>query len=159
VLPESFGEPLVGLADIITRARSAVPRDYNGNLSYVPEPEAPTRLPKQLAQLGAAALAVGASTDETWRLLKKVGWDSVPAVRCSVLNCLARQDEPVPLSVVQEETDLPERTARRVVEDVVVLGLARREKDSGKWLVRQSEITHEYWAGEALPEMSEGGQV
>ena len=28
------------------------------------------------------------SDAETWRLLRKAGWDSVPAVRCAVLECL-----------------------------------------------------------------------
>ncbi len=133
-LPESLTEQLVVLSDIVTRARSGVPRDYNGNLSFIPEPEAPTRLAKQLAQLGAALLAIGVDEGETWRLIRKAGWDSVPAVRCSVLDCLSRQSEPVLMSTIQEQTGLPDRTAARVVEDVVVLGLAKRVKDSGKWL-------------------------
>ena len=65
---------------------------------------------------------------ETWRLIRKVGWDTVPAVRCSVLDCLGRQVAPVPYSVLQEETGLPENTCKRIAEDLVVLGLARRTK-------------------------------
>jgi hypothetical protein len=69
----------------ITRTRTGVARDgYSRDLLYIPEPEAPTRLMKQLAQLGAAMLAIGVDETETWRLLRKIGWDSVPAVRvCS----------------------------------------------------------------------------
>jgi hypothetical protein len=55
-LPDGFTEPLITLTDIVTRARSGVARDYNANLLYIPEPEAPTRLAKQLAQLGAPSL-------------------------------------------------------------------------------------------------------
>jgi hypothetical protein len=158
-LPETFTEPLVGLSDIITRARSGVARDgYSRDLLYMPEPEAPTRLAKQLAQLGAAALRIGVSVEETWRLLRKVGWDSVPAVRCSVIDCLARQGGQVPLSTITEATGLPDKTVRRVVEDVVALRLARRVKDAGKWYIEQSSIAHEYWASEAFPETSEGSQ-
>jgi hypothetical protein len=155
-LPESLTEHLVVLSDMVTRARSGVPRDYNGNLSFIPEPEAPTRLAKQLAQLGASLVAIGVGEAEVWRLIRKAGWDSVPAVRCAILDCLSKQPGAVPLSVIQEETGLPERTAARVVEDVVVLGLAKREKDAGKWLIRQSDITHEYWKDDRLPETSEG---
>jgi hypothetical protein len=158
-LPDTLTEHLVVLADMVTRARSGVPRDYNGNLSFIPEPEAPTRLAKQLAQLGAALLAIGVNEEETWRLIRKAGWDSVPAVRCAVLDCLSRQAEPVPMATIQEETGLPDRTAARIVEDVVVLGLARRVKDSGKWFVEQSEITREYWKDERLPEVSEGAYL
>jgi hypothetical protein len=156
-LPESFLEPLVTLTDIITRARSGVPRDgYSRELLYLPEPEAPTRLAKQLAQLGASLLAIGLDEAETWRLLRKVGWDSVPAVRCGVIETLSRLGEPVPLSTLEEETGLPDKTVRRVVEDVVALRLARRTKDAGKWYVEQSPIAHEYWTSERLPETSEG---
>jgi hypothetical protein len=159
-LPESFQEPLVELTDIITRARSGVARDgYSRELLYLPEPEAPTRLAKQLAQLGAALLALGVSEAETWRLLRKAGWDSVPAVRCAVIESLARRAEaPGTIADLQEETGLPQKTIERVVEDVVSLRLARREKVSGKWHVTPSRIAREYWAGERSPEKSEGSQ-
>jgi hypothetical protein len=155
-LPDSFREPLIVLTDIVTRARSGVARDYNANLLYIPEPEAPTRLAKQLAQLAAAMLAIGIDEREAWRLVRKAGWDSVPAVRCAVIDCLSHRDEPVTLAQIQEETDLPERTVARVAEDVAVLKLARRFKDAGKWHYEQSRIAHEYWVSDALPETSEG---
>jgi hypothetical protein len=159
-LPDRFHEPLIILTDIVTRARSGVARDgYSRDLLYLPEPEAPTRLAKQLAQLGAAALAIGVSEVETWRLLKKVGWDSVPAVRCAVIDCLAQQEKPVPLAFVEERTGLPSKTVQRVVEDVVALKLAKRTKESNKWFVEQSGIAHEYWTSERLPETSEGVQL
>jgi hypothetical protein len=157
-LPESFTEPLIVLSDIVTRSRSGVSRDFNANLMYLPEPEAPTRLAKQLAQLGAAALALGVNEAETWRLIRKTGWDSVPAVRCSVLDVLARHKEPITLAMIQEETNLPERTIARVAEDIAVLELARRFKEGGRWQYEGSQIAHDYWDSEALPETSEGVQ-
>jgi hypothetical protein len=158
-LPASFTEPLIVLADIVTRARSGVARDFNANLLYIPEAEAPTRLAKQLAQLGAAMLAIGAGEVEAWRLVRKAGWDSVPAVRCAVIDCLSKQSAPVTLATIQEETSLPERTAARVAEDIAVLRLARRFKESGRWYFEQSEIAHEYWHAERLPETSEGARL
>src|SRR5262249_43737767 len=90
-LPPSFTEPLVELTDVVTRARSGVSRDrYSREIEHLPEPEAPTRLAKQLAQLAAALLAIGVGPSEAWRLVRKIGWDSVPAVRCTVLDFLAR---------------------------------------------------------------------
>jgi hypothetical protein len=113
--PRTVTEPLIVLSDIVTRARSGVARDgYSRDLLYLPEPEAPTRLAKQLAQLGAAGLAIGLDEAETWRLIRKVGWDSVPAVRCAVIDSLARQKEPIPLATLEEETGLPDKTVRRV---------------------------------------------
>jgi hypothetical protein len=122
------------------------------------EPEAPTRLAKQLAQLAAAALAIGVDENEAWRLIRKAGWDSVPAVRCAVIDCLARHEQPITLAEIQEDTGLPEKTIGRIVEDVVSLRLAKRQKDAGKWYVGQSAIARDYWSSETPPETSEGRQ-
>ena len=148
-LPDRFTEPLIGLADIVTRARSGVARDgYTRELLYLPLPEAPTRLAKQVAQLAAAMLRIGVSEAETWRLAHKIGWDSVPAVRCQIIDLLSRAESAVTYSDLQEQTGLPETTVKRVVEDLHVLGLASRWKDSNKWLVEQSARAAEYWAVE-----------
>lgn len=157
-LPDRFTEPLVGLSDIVTRARSGVARDgYSRELLYMPEPEAPTRFAKQLAQLAAAALAIGVDETEAWRLMRKAGWDSVPAVRCAVLECIGRHDEPMPYAAIQEEIGLPEQTVRRVAEDLAALKLVVRTKESGKWHVSEGTATREYRLGERSPETSEGG--
>jgi hypothetical protein len=96
--------------------------------------------------------------NEAWRLIRKAGWDSVPAVRCAVIDCLSKHEEPVPLATIQEDTGLPERTVARVAEDIAVLRLAHRFKDSGKWLFEESEIARKYWHGERLPETSDPPQ-
>jgi hypothetical protein len=158
-LPAHFVEPLVVLTNMVTRARSGIARDgYTRELLYQPEPEAPTRLAKQLAQLAAAMLLIGVDEAETWRVVRKAGWDSVPAVRCAVVAVLARNTEPSTYAAIEEETGLPDKTVRRVVEDLVALKLARRVKDAGKWYVEQSPLAHEYWDLEALPETSEGAE-
>jgi hypothetical protein len=155
-LPDDLTGPFVRLADIITRARSGVARDsYTRELLYLPEPEAPTRLVKQLAQLTAAAIAIGADETDAWRLARKVGWDSVPAVRCQVIEMLSAIDEPVTMATVQELTGLPPKTAERVVEDLAVLNMARRTKVGGKWHVEQSAIARGYWDSERSPETSD----
>ena len=86
-LPDRFTEPLITLADIVTRARSGVARDYQTrDILYLPEPEAPTRFAKQIAQLMAAAIRIGVPEERAWWLARKVGWDSVPAVRSAVIS-------------------------------------------------------------------------
>ena len=39
-------------------------------------------------------------------------------------------------------------TVRRVVEDLVVLGLAKQRKEKNVWVVSQSEIAQKYWDGD-----------
>jgi putative DNA primase/helicase len=151
-LPDRFTEPLITLADIVTRARSGVARDrQTRDILYMPEPEAPTRFAKQIAQLMAAVIMIGVSEAEAWRLARKVGWDSVPAVRSAVIHLLARQEGfPLAYGQLEEKTGLPATTVRRVVEDLVVLGLAERRKDgtasNARWLISQSTLASDYWA-------------
>ena len=150
-LPDRFTEPLIALADIVTRARSGVARDrQTRDILYLPEPEAPTRFAKQIAQLMAAAIAIGVSETEAWRLARKVGWDSVPAVRSAVIRLLARQEGiAIPYSDLEERTGLPKTTVRRVVEDLVVLGLAEQRKEgdaaNARWLISESRLAADYW--------------
>jgi len=149
-LPDHFTEPLISLVDIVTRARTGVARDYQTrDILYLPEPEAPTRLAKQIAQLMAALIKIGVSEDEAWRLAEKIGWDSVPAVRSAVIRLLSRQEgTELTRAELQEKTGLPETTVRRVEEDLVVLGLATHRKDHNKWLIAESALAGEYWDSE-----------
>jgi hypothetical protein len=155
-LPRSFNEPLVALADIVTHARSGVARDgYSRELLYLPQPEAPTRLAKQIAQIGAGLLAIGVDKGETWRQMRKLGWDSVPSVRCSVLHSLAGHTDPITHTSIQEHTGLPAKTEERAVDDLVALGLAVRTSDNkGRWLIGLSEVARGYWAHEPTPPFS-----
>jgi DNA-binding IclR family transcriptional regulator len=73
-----------------------------------------------------------------------------------VIDCLSRQSEPVDNAKIQEETGLPETTAKRVVEDLVALRLARRRKDSNKWYIEQTDEARVYWTSEHQPEKSAG---
>lgn len=150
-LPERFTDPLIALADIVTRARSGVARDYQSrDILYLPEPEAPTRFAKQIAQLMAAAIKIGVPEERAWRLARKTAWDSVPAVRSAVIHMLSRA-EGMSLSYaeLEERTGLPSTTVRRVVEDLVVLGLADRRKEgdaaNARWLISESGLARYYW--------------
>jgi hypothetical protein len=142
---------------MVTRARTGVARDrHTRDILYLPAPEAPTRLAKQLAQLLAALIAIGVVEDEAWKLVHKVGWDCVPAVRSSVIRLLSRYPEKeLTRADLQEKTGLPDTTIRRVEEDLVVLGLAdhRKESDSqtARWLISESKTPRAYWDGERGP--------
>jgi hypothetical protein len=147
-LPTLYTARLVDLADIVTRARSGVARDhYSREILYLPEPEAPTRFAKQIAQLMAAMIRIGVEESEAWRLAQKVGWDSVPAVRTTLLRILLTAECALSRAQLQERSGLPDTTVRRVEEDLVVLGLAdHRKNDSGKWMVEASQVITDYGA-------------
>ena len=90
--PRASTSRLVELTDIITRARSGVARD-----GYSPR----SALPARAGGPDAAREAVGAAgrgacsrsgveRGRDWELMRKTGWDSVPAVRCAVIHMLRR---------------------------------------------------------------------
>ena len=56
----------------------------------------------------AAALAIGVDEERAWRLARKAGWDSVPAVRSAVIHLLARYGAQVAeYAEIEEKTGLP----------------------------------------------------
>jgi hypothetical protein len=155
-LPDVYTEPLIALADMVTRARSGVARDYHTrDMLYLPEPEAPTRLAKQIAQLMAAMLVIGVDARTAWQLARKIGWDSVPAARYQVIALLAHDGGTVTTTTLQEQTGLPATTINRVVEDLVALDLIDRRKEGNRWEIRQSAEAAAYW--DAQPERDAAG--
>jgi hypothetical protein len=166
-LPPSWDEPMIALVDVVTRARSGVARDgYSRDLQYLPEPEAPTRLLKQLAQLGAAMLRMGVEPSEAWRLVRKAGWDSVPAIRTTIIDYLLEQTGPAETATLNEKLSLPKTTIDRTIDDLHVLDLLhRRKQDNGRITAEAHEDlrfgaseTSEGAIPQVTPETSEGVQ-
>jgi hypothetical protein len=147
-LSEADAEPLVRLADAVTRARTGVPRGTGRDLLYIPGPESPARLTKQLAQLGDGLLTIGVSEVETLRVLEKIGWDCVPASRRLVIEHL-RDNKKVSLDDLATSIRLPLTTVGRIVEDLTALELADAWWNNGP-NVRATALLHEYWNGPRL---------
>jgi hypothetical protein len=83
-------EMIAALAEFAVRGRTHVPRDgYRKEIIYNPEPEAPTRLGQQLAQLARGSAALGRRPHvavEDFRLAQRAALDSIPAARRNVLD-------------------------------------------------------------------------
>jgi DNA-binding IclR family transcriptional regulator len=70
-----------------------------------------------------------------------------------VIRLLSRQDgNELTFADLEEKTGLPSTTVRRVVEDLVVLGLVDQRKETAaqnsRWLVRESLTASDYWDSE-----------
>jgi len=104
---------------------------YKKTLEYIPEPEAPARLVKQLATL-ACSLAVLDKRMEVrnkdYYLTLKVGFDCVPRQRMKVLNFVASQKEPVSTTTVAEGIDYSPSGATMHLEDLVAHELLKVER-------------------------------
>jgi hypothetical protein len=129
---------LVGLADYVTWARTAVERDgYSRDVEVMPEPEAPGRLARQLAAYLIALEAVSGDTPTAWRIVSRVASDCLPVLRRRLLNHLYRCAAIQRVSDGQEAADAPRSTTERALEDLTLLRLVAREKtgdhDSAAW--------------------------
>jgi hypothetical protein len=159
-------EPLVQLADFVTRARSGVFRDgIKRELEYVPEPEAPTRFVKQMVAL-ASGLAVvhgrDAIGDDELRIVHRVGMDCIPTIRRRVLAALANgdligDDGTLDTSRIAGAAQFSTPAVKRTLEDLHGLGVVEREK-AGSVKADRWSITNEmsgifvYLMAYALPE-------
>ena len=165
-LSEVEYERLRDLAIFAVRARSAVERDgYSQDVLFLPEPEGPPRFLLSLRRLMGGLESIGCDDDEVWTVLGRVALDSMPKVRRQLLDVLGGSTgQPEPGGPVQTKdaataADLPTSTARRVLEDLNLLGLVVRSKvgaadnSADQWAL--SEFTRRYGPS-GVPEIPDG---
>lgn len=111
-------DALVALACLASQSRSPVQRDYKGEIDLVLDAEAPTRIIKELGQLWAAAGLLGLTRQQAWVMVQRVGFDSIPKLRGSVLRHLAAREGPRTTTEVGEAVDHPSRGVRRAPDDL-----------------------------------------
>jgi hypothetical protein len=125
-VPQDYKDAVMHLAVFCAKARSVVLRDSRGNREIVdvPEPEHPTRLVKQLVNLlSALAVVNGDFTKDDYRIIYKIGMDSLTAVRRLVIEHLFVNDSPQSLGAIAEAIGYPQNTARRQLEELQALKL------------------------------------
>lgn len=161
-LPPEIRTCLTGLASFCVRARSGIVRDsYKKVLEYVPEPEAPVRLAKQLATL-CFALAILEGRDKVepsdYLIALKTGLDTTPKQRIKVINFLASEDKLFDTTEVAEGIGYSTEGARRHLEDLTAHELVKIEKGgpgiADSWQL--SDRTKEYLKKMRHPNMEEG---
>jgi len=123
---------LVKAADIVTMARTAVERDYQGNVIDAHAPEMPTRFAKQLTQMVRGGVAIGMTREEAMRLAIRCARDSIPPLRLEILVDVAVYPKARP-GDVRARIDKPWRTVQREMEALHILGVLRcdEEEDEG----------------------------
>ena len=114
-------EQVVKAADLVTLARSAVERDYRGEIEFAHDPEAPTRFAKQLVQLLRGAVAIGVPPDDAMRLVRRCACDSIPPLRRDILLDLA-ENPGSRAADVRKRISQPRNTVRRGLECLHMLG-------------------------------------
>ena len=114
-LSDAEVEQVVKVADLVTLARSAVERDFRGDIEFAHDPEAPTRFAKQLVQLLRGAIAIGMTPTEAMRLVRRCACDSIPPLRRDILLDLVEHPNSR-ITDVRKRVCMPRTTVRRGLE-------------------------------------------
>jgi hypothetical protein len=122
---------LIQWATFAARARTGVERDgYTRELEVLPQPEGPARLIKAMRRVYGALGAIGVDDATRWAVLTRIAVDCAPAVRVPLLRLLLKHDEPVRTSDLAASVGLVTKTASRLLEDLALLGIADRTKQT-----------------------------
>lgn len=118
---------LLGVANLVTLARTAVERDQRGDVSEAHAPEAPTRFAKMLGQLVRGCLALGTDRRHALAVALRVAGDSVPPLRLAILADV--QDNPSSRTTeVTKRLQRPRSTVDRTLQELHLLGLVHVEE-------------------------------
>jgi hypothetical protein len=118
---------LIGLASLVSQARSPVHRDYKGEIELVGDAEAPTRIIKQLGQIWRACGLLGLGQDSSWEVVRRCALDSIPKLRGAVIRYLAQLDAQADTTTIGTGVVHPTRTVRRALEDLAAHGVLNRQ--------------------------------
>jgi hypothetical protein len=106
---------LVKLADIVTRVRTAVERDFKGEVIDAHAPEMPTRFAKQLTQIVRGGVAIGIPPEKAMGLAVRGARDSISPLRLAILLDVAANPE-AQVNHVRERIEKPWSTTKREME-------------------------------------------
>jgi len=126
---ENVQNTIIGLARVIALTRSFVSREQYGDrmVRYVPEPEVPARLSKQLYLL-AGGLTITWNqkeiTEKVLPILRKVALDTMPSQRAKVIKYLwETRGKWVKTKEITNEIRYPTTTTRYILEDLNLLNV------------------------------------
>lgn len=128
---------LISLACIVAMARTSAPRDnFTGVQVYEPQAEGPSRLVKQLSQLGAGianVLGKDEIDEDIYNILKKVSFDTMPGMKKKLIEWMAGQGltngTMASTSQIGTGTRMTINTARHFLEDFEALDIVKKRPE------------------------------
>lgn len=144
-IPEELKNRVAYLSTFCVRARSGIEREgySTREIELIPESELPTRLSKQLVTLASAfSLISGGFTEDDYRLIYKIGMDSLPQKRRLVIKTLLKAEDYLETADIAMEIGYPTNTTRRILEDLHGLKLIIRESKgrgyADRWIINDA---------------------
>ncbi|MCZ6653039.1 MAG: hypothetical protein O7D91_08425 [Planctomycetota bacterium] len=134
-LDSGMEERLIALADFVALARSNVSRDKKGTIQFIPLPEVGTRAGKALKRLAMGiAMVSGESvvSEDVYRIVRRVGVDTVPSMRARLLGVLWKfREHQEKTSTIANTAELPTDTTKVWLDDLRLLGMVERGGEPG----------------------------
>jgi hypothetical protein len=137
VVSEETKRMIVNMALIAAKLRCPVERDpYTKVITYDPQPEGAPRLSKQLYQMGIALAAVHGNDTigpDEFEILSKITFDLTTSRRAKIIRylwetrCWESFGTWASTTDVAMALDTPTNTAKYALEDLMVLGICRRD--------------------------------
>jgi hypothetical protein len=134
---------LLKAANIVTMARTAVERDFRGDVIDAHAPEMPTRFAKQLAQVLRGGVAIGMTRARAMQLAIRCARDSIPPLRLEILLDIGFH----PASQtghVRKRIGKPWHTIKRELEALHMLGLVRCDEEEVTTKTLKEKIIFRY---------------
>jgi hypothetical protein len=173
-LADAEVETLLSLADLVTRARTAVQRDFQGNPEFAHDLEMPTRFAKQLVQVVRGAQVIGLSPQAALRVAMRCARDTMPPLRRVIVGDVARHPRSSTREVVKR-LQMPRQTVDRALQEMQLLRLlvvedepapTERDPERARWVYSLApdidaavvrKVTAVHGIAENSPGMSQGG--
>lgn len=154
-LPDDILEALASIASFTVVARSGVVRDhYRKDLLYIPTPEAPARLAKQLGVLIKALAVVDGRKKVNWEdfyLTLRVAFDVIPSNRMSHIQAVCGKKD-LSTTAVASITNYSTSGSELILEDLTALEIIKVQREgaghANLWSL--SSLTESYFK-ELLP--------
>jgi hypothetical protein len=145
-LPPGVSETIEGLAMFVARARSAVERNaYHRDIESVPPPEVSTRLFLSLKGLLSGLLAIGVPLATAHEFVLRVGFDSIPGLRRSILELLISGGKLLYPQAIADHTGCSVSAVMRALCDLRAHGVVGCEPGAGPHASRWG-LTDWAWA-------------
>lgn len=138
VLDDKTEDEIIAVADFCTMVRSGIiHHNFSGEIQFVPDAEMPARMFEQMLALASTFLLMqlidnpGCKPElgkQDFKLMYKIAYDSIPAVRRIALKYLAQYSQGVSTTGLALRTNYPSGVVKGWLEQLNALGIVARVK-------------------------------
>jgi hypothetical protein len=134
---EKIKERISSLAQLVSKLRMEVERDYRGDqVKYRPQDEVGSRLAKQLLKIGMLVTETNAKKEfgeEEWRIVERVAFDTAIGWNLDVVQAMMQGNGKMTRADLVKRSKLPPSNVQRRLEDLTISGIIHEVKSKQKF--------------------------